>query len=79
MGVSLMSMFYPGSRSLHNIWMYGGLLLFSAFILYDTQKLIRNAKTKAQWDPVNESYGLYMDAINLFIRFALMFSQNKKK
>lgn len=34
LGVGLMSMFYP-SPALYNIWLYGGLVLFSAFTLYD--------------------------------------------
>ena len=77
-GLSVLSMFRP-SPMLTNIWLYGGLLLFSAYVLYDTQKLMKNAKTRPTWDPINESFGLYMDAINLFIRFAMMFNNNKKK
>jgi FtsH-binding integral membrane protein len=41
----------------------GGLLLFSAFTLYDLQKLIHAAKSKPAWDPINESLGIYLDAI----------------
>jgi FtsH-binding integral membrane protein len=41
-GIGLMSMFYP-SPALFNIWMYGGLILFSAFVLYDVQKIIHQA------------------------------------
>lgn len=39
-------MFWP-SKALFSIWLYGGLLLFSAFTLYDVQKIIHNAKSKA--------------------------------
>ena len=35
-GVSLLSIVYPGSPALTNIWLYGGLALFSAFVMYDT-------------------------------------------
>jgi growth hormone-inducible transmembrane protein len=71
-------MFWP-SQALFNIWLYGGLLLFSAFTLYDVQKIIHNAKSKASWDPVNESLGIYLDAIILFERFLIIFMNNKKK
>ena len=37
MGISLLSLLYPGSAALHSIWLYGGLALFSAFVLYDVQ------------------------------------------
>ena len=42
-GIGFVGMFWP-SRALYNIYMYGGLALFSAFVLYDTQKIIYNAK-----------------------------------
>jgi len=77
-GVSFAQMFWP-SPALFNIWLYGGLLLFSAFTLFDVQKIIHNAKTEQNWDPVNESLGIYLDAIILFERFLIIFMNNKKK
>lgn len=35
LGVSLLSIFFP-SRALYNVWLYGGLAVFSLFVLYDT-------------------------------------------
>lgn len=77
-GISLMSMFYP-SPALFNLWLYGGLVLFGAFTLYDIQQLIWKAKTMPKWDPINESLGIYLDAINLFQHFLIIFMGNKKK
>lgn len=77
-GLSFMQMFWP-SQALFNIWLYGGLVLFSAFTLYDVQKLIHAAKSKPSWDPINESLGIYLDAILLFERFLIIFMNNKKK
>ncbi len=65
-GIGLASMFWPNSAGLFNIWLYGGLALFGAFVLFDTQKVINNAKLKAYWDPINESLAIYLDAIILF-------------
>jgi FtsH-binding integral membrane protein len=77
-GISLLNMFWP-SKALYSFWLYGGVALFSAFVLYDTQKLVHNAKSKASWDPINESLGLYLDTIILFERFLIIFMGNKKK
>lgn len=43
---------------LYSISVYGGLLLFSGFLLYDTQRTIRRAETYPQYaatpfDPIN--------------------------
>eukprot|EP00052_Salpingoeca_macrocollata_P034235 m.10907 g.10907 ORF g.10907 m.10907 type:complete len:325 (+) comp6167_c0_seq1:39-1013(+) len=53
---------------LHNISLYGGLGLFSAFVLYDTSRIVDHAKTRPTFDPMGESVGLYLDAINIFVR-----------
>jgi FtsH-binding integral membrane protein len=77
-GISLASMIYP-SPALFNIWLYGGLVLFSAFVLYDVQKIIHMAKTRSVYDPINESLRIYLDAIMIFERFLIIFMNNKKK
>lgn len=62
MKCDLGSMFLPATTALgaglYSISMYGGLLLFSAFLLYDTQKIIRAAETypvytTVPFDPIN--------------------------
>lgn len=59
---SMGSMFLPPTTalgaSLYSISLYGGLLLFSAFLLYDTQRIVRRAETHppyamVPYDPVN--------------------------
>ena len=62
---SLGSMFLPPTTALgaglYSISLYGGLLLFSAFLLYDTQKIIY----KAENHPANNMYGVKpFDPIN---------------
>lgn len=44
--------------SLYSVSIYGGLILFSAFLLYDTQRIVRKAETHSPYsmvpfDPVN--------------------------
>jgi len=86
-GVVLMSslggMFFPPTTALgaglYSISIYGGLVLFSMFLLYDTQKIIKNAEhhpvySMRPFDPVNNSIGIYMDTVNIFIRIATILS-----
>lgn len=74
---SIGSMFLPATTvlgsGLYSIAMYGGLILFSGFLLYDTQRIIRVAEMHPQYavkpfDPVNASISIYLDTVNIFIR-----------
>ena len=78
LGISILGAL-TGSRNLFNIWLYGGLALSGVYTMYDTQKIIHNAKTQLKFDPINNAFEIYMDAINFFIRFLIMFNNNNKK
>lgn len=78
---SLGTMFLPATTALgaglYSISIYGGLLLFSAFLLYDTQRIIAQAERHPTvpamygakpYDPVNAALSIYMDTLNIFIR-----------
>ena len=60
--------------SLYSITLYGGLVLFSMFLLYDTQKIVKHAETHMHFDPVNESISIYLDILNIFMRMAMILS-----
>jgi hypothetical protein len=51
---------------LYSVAIYGGLILFGAFLLYDTQKIIYKAERHPvgygapPFDPVNASIGIYL-------------------
>eukprot|EP00088_Acartia_fossae_P025657 TRINITY_DN2645_c1_g1_i1.p1 TRINITY_DN2645_c1_g1~~TRINITY_DN2645_c1_g1_i1.p1 ORF type:complete len:328 (-),score=75.12 TRINITY_DN2645_c1_g1_i1:609-1592(-) len=87
---SLGSMFLPPTTALgsglYSVAMYGGLILFGGFLLYDTQKIIYKAERHPvgygapAFDPVNASIGIYMDTVNIFIRIAsLLAGGNRRK
>ncbi|KAL5519486.1 hypothetical protein ACEPAH_1169 [Sanghuangporus vaninii] len=63
------------------ISLYGGLAVFSGFVLFDTQKILAHARAAEAGlvprDPVRESIALELDFINIFIRMVqiLMMSQ----
>lgn len=90
---SLGSMFLPPTTvlgsGLHAMCLYGGLVLFSAFLLYDTQKIIKRAETHPvsygrdyqgklvnydTFDPINNAISIYMDTINIFVRMVTILS-----
>ncbi|TKR92296.1 hypothetical protein L596_006978 [Steinernema carpocapsae] len=61
--------------------MYGGLILFGGFLLYDTQKVVKKAEmhsnyqyaydgsvVQRSWDPINAQMSIFMDMMNIFIR-----------
>lgn len=85
---SLGSMFLPPTTALgaglYSISLYGGLLLFSGFLLYDTQRIIRAAEVypvyaQHPYDPVNMSISIYLDTINIFIRIAMILATGNAK
>ena len=78
---SIASAFLPPTTALgagvYSIALYGGLILFGGFILYDTQKIIHRAERHPmygygiqKYDPINSSMGIYTDTLNIFIRIA---------
>lgn len=87
---SIGSMFLPPTSrigmGLYGIAMYGGLLVFSGMLLYDTQKTIKKAELHSPlapipYDPINNSMHIYMDIVNIFIRMLYIFggNQNRKR
>merc|ERR1711962_826299 len=87
--VSIGTMFLPPTTALgsglYSVAMYGGLILFGAFLLYDTQKIIHKAERHPigygapPFDPVNASVGIYLDTINIFMRIAQLLAGNRRK
>ena len=80
---SLAGMFLPPTTvlgaGLASISLYGGLLLFSGFLLYDTQKIVKRAENQPlygaqSFDPVNNSISIYLDTLNIFIRIVTILS-----
>jgi len=78
---SIASNFLPPTTALGagvmSLALYGGLILFGGFILYDTQKIIHRAENHPAWgygvtkyDPINNSISIYVDTLNIFIRIA---------
>jgi len=86
---SLAPMALPlGTRALavtESISLYGGLAVFSGFVLYDTQKILHHARLAERGivarDPMKEAIGLELDMLNIFIRIVqiLTMQSNRRK
>ncbi|KAK9530261.1 hypothetical protein VZT92_011775 [Zoarces viviparus] len=80
---SMGSMFLPPTSAfgagLYSIAIYGGLVLFSVFLLYHTQNVVKRAETHPlygvqKYDPINACMGIYMATLNIFIRLVMIMS-----
>ncbi|KAH8374504.1 hypothetical protein KR200_000242 [Drosophila serrata] len=85
---SLASMWLPPTTAvgagLASMSLYGGLILFSGFLLYDTQRIVKSAEHHPQnsstlFDPINHAMAIYMDALNIFIRIAIILAGQDQK
>ncbi|XP_051158365.1 growth hormone-inducible transmembrane protein-like [Leptopilina boulardi] len=88
---SIATLFIPPTSvlgsGLYSVALYGGLILFSMFLLYDTQKAIKKAETYPKYnmkgyeayDPINNALHIYTDIINIFVRvFSILGGGNRK-
>lgn len=57
---------------------YFGVIIFSLYICFDTQKIIHDASNNLK-DPEYHALELFLDFINIFIRLFLMLVKGKKK
>ncbi|UYV78814.1 GHITM [Cordylochernes scorpioides] len=64
---------------LHSIILYGGLVLFSGYLLYDTQRTIADAEKQRHYDPIDHSISIYMSVINIFIRMVMILADGNSK
>ena len=69
---------FMNSPVIHNIWLYGGLALFTGFLMYDVKQVQIRAKKSGHFDAMSESISIYMDTINIFIRLAMILNNRKK-
>lgn len=78
---SLGSMFFPQSQLLYGVWLYGGLALFGGFMLYDTHRIIKNAKQDygKPYSPIDNSIGIYLNTVQIFIRLATIMAGNRRR
>lgn len=75
--MGLMNIFFQ-STMIYQLNLYGGLLIFCGFILYDTQ-LIVEKKRNGDNDFIWHSVDLFLDFVNIFRRILMILSNKEKK
>ena len=58
------------------VLLVGGMALFTAFVIYDTHKA-RSEALSPNFDPINHSLGIFLDAMNFHVRFWECYNDNK--
>lgn len=73
---------------IYSLAIYGGLLLFAGFMLYDTQRLVDHARrfpdpyytnSVDMFDPINAQLSIYANTLNIFIRMVMILSGSSRK
>ncbi|XP_041374023.1 bax inhibitor 1-like [Gigantopelta aegis] len=67
-----------GSQMIYDITLYGGLILFCAFILFDTQLIIEK-RLHGDDDYIWHSVDLFLDFIQVFRRLVIILSNKESK
>lgn len=64
--LGLIGLFLFKSRTFNLIYYLLVIAIFSAFILYDTQVIVKTCQVSSRVDYINQALSLFIDAINLF-------------
>lgn len=78
--LTLMNIFFQ-SRMIYDFNVYGGLLVFCGFVLYDTQLIVEKARSGDD-DYIWQCVDLFLDFINIFRRLLIILANkegDKKK
>jgi len=75
--MTLFNIFFRSSFAA-NIMLYGGLLIFSGYVCFDTQLIIEKA-SMGEKDFVGDTLELFIDFVAIFIRLLIILSKDKKR
>lgn len=75
--VSFFNIFF-GSSFAHDVVLYGGLIVYLGFILYDTQAILHEHKMGIR-DPVLHALTFYVNIIGVFLRLVQILIQREQR
>lgn len=76
-GLSVLNIFFavPWFSAL---WLYGGLILFSLFVVVDTQIILERAE-HGDCDVVFAALDLFLDMLNIFVRVLIILNRSRER
>jgi Bax inhibitor 1 len=75
--MSLFSFIIPSALQ-YVVQIYGGLVIFCFYVIYDTQMIVEKASLLANPDAVVDSLELFIDFAAIFVRLLIILSQNSQ-
>ncbi|GJP54734.1 hypothetical protein CLOM_g13782 [Closterium sp. NIES-68] len=74
----LASFFFGGSNAVFQIELYGGLLVFAGYIIYDTQMVVERA-CQGHRDHVVDALELLLDFVAVFVRILFILMRKEER
>lgn len=71
--------FFFRLESLIWVQLYGGLMVFCGYVMYDTQVIVEKASTVAHPDYIGHSLELFVDFVAIFVRILIILLQNSQQ
>jgi len=75
--ISLFSLFVPTALG-HAVLVYGGLMVFCGYLLYDTQVILSKGGRDTQ-SYVDDALTLFIDAVGIFVRLLIIMLESSSK